>query len=89
MNEYTFKYSSISTNGELSSWQGIQIEYEGSRRLLSRQKEDMLDGRNLMWKGLADRSVEGMTGYSIVCVGESLQIHLSGQGGLCLEFLLN
>ena len=72
MNMYTFKYSSISTNGELSSWQGVQIEYEGSRRLLNRQKEDTLDGRNWMGKGLADRNVEGMTGYSIVFVGESL-----------------
>ena len=84
MNMYTFKYSSISTNGELSSWQGVQIEYEGSRRLLSRQKEDTLDGRNWMWKGLADRNVKGMTGYSIVFVGESLQIHLSGKGRLYL-----
>lgn len=33
---------------------------------------------------MADRNVEGMTGYSIVFVGESLQIHLSGKGGLYL-----
>ena len=33
---------------------------------------------------MADRNVKGTTGYSIVFVGESLQIHLSGKGQLYL-----